>query len=115
MSGPEAAGMLMNLAEIAAAFAGFAALVSVLRERGDRREAAHNILRLRIVISTSVVVVAASLIPIGMLNFGVGDARGLPTGSGRRGHGRWSELLALAHGGIRCPLLKDSSGISPRR
>ncbi len=70
----DASGTLMNLAEIAAAFAGFAALVSVLRERGDRVEAAHNILRLRIVISTSVVVVGASLIPIALSGFGLDES-----------------------------------------
>ena len=64
---------LMNLAEIAAAFAGFSALVSVLRTRDVRTETAHNILRLRIVISTSVLVVAASLIPVGLMNFQLPD------------------------------------------
>lgn len=73
MAGIEAADALMNFAEIAAAFAGFSALVSVLRDRGARTETVHNILRLRIVISTSVVVVAASLIPAGLMNFGVSD------------------------------------------
>ena len=73
MSGIDAAGALMNLAEIAAAFAGFSALVSVLRERGVRTETSHNILRLRIVISTSVLVVAASLVPVALMNFELAD------------------------------------------
>jgi hypothetical protein len=73
MAGIEAADALMNFAEIAAAFAGFSALVSVLRDRGARTETVHNILRLRIVISTSVLVVAASLIPAGLMNFGMSD------------------------------------------
>ena len=60
---------LFNIAEISAAFAGFAALVSVLRQRGTRADALHDILRLRIVISTSMVVVIASLIPVGLANF----------------------------------------------
>ena len=69
MAAIEASGTLLELAQIAAAFAGFAALVSVLKERGNRAEALHGILRLRIVISTSVVVIAASLFPIGLANF----------------------------------------------
>jgi len=69
----DASDTLLNLAEISAAFAGFAALVSVLKERDDRAGALHGILRLRIVISTSVVVVAASLIPIGLANFALSD------------------------------------------
>ena len=62
-------GDLLNIAEISAAFAGFAALVSVLRQRGTRAEALHDILRLRIVISTSMVVVVAALIPVGLTMF----------------------------------------------
>jgi hypothetical protein len=41
----------------------------VLKERGNRAETAHGILRLRVVISTSVVVVVACLVPIGLANF----------------------------------------------
>ena len=73
MAAIEASGTLLELAQIAAAFAGFAALVSVLKERGNRAEALHGILRLRIVISTSVVVVAASLFPIALANFDLSD------------------------------------------
>ena len=62
-------GNLLNIAEISVAFAGFAALVSVLRQRGTRSDALHDILRLRIVISTSMVVVVASLIPVGLASF----------------------------------------------
>ena len=62
-------GNLLNIAEISAAFAGFAALVSVLRQRGTRADALHDILRLRIVISTSMVVVVAALIPVGLTTF----------------------------------------------
>jgi len=63
---------LLSLAEIAAAFAGFAALVSVIR-RGSREhhEAAHDLLRLRLVISSSVAGVAAALIPVGMAGYGL--------------------------------------------
>ncbi|MDG1462989.1 MAG: hypothetical protein P8R04_05400 [Gammaproteobacteria bacterium] len=65
--------ILIGLAQIAAAFAGFAALVSVLRERGQHAEALHDILRLRIVISTSVLVIAAALVPVGLLAFSLDE------------------------------------------
>jgi hypothetical protein len=63
---------LLSLAEISAAFCGFAALVSVLRRgRGRRGDAVHDILRLRLVISGSVAGVAAALIPVGVAGYGV--------------------------------------------
>lgn len=64
---------LLNIAEISAAFAGFAALVSVLRQRGTRADAIHDILRLRIVISTSMLVVVAALVPVGLVHFQLSD------------------------------------------
>jgi hypothetical protein len=73
MSAMEASDTLIGLAQIAAAFAGFAALVSVLKERGNRAEVLHGILRLRVVISTSVVVIAACLVPIALANFKLSD------------------------------------------
>jgi hypothetical protein len=69
MTATDVTGNLLNIAEISVAFAGFAALVSVLRQRGTRADALHDILRLRIVISTSMVVVIAALIPIGLASF----------------------------------------------
>lgn len=63
---------LLALAEIGAAFAGFAALVSVIRRSsGKRAEAAHDLLRLRLVISSSVAGVAAALIPVGLAGYGL--------------------------------------------
>jgi hypothetical protein len=63
---------LLSLAEIAAAFAGFAALVSVIRrKREDPSEAIHDILRLRLIISSSVVGVAAALTPVGLAGYGI--------------------------------------------
>ncbi len=63
---------LLSLAEIAAAFAGFAALVSVIRrKKGDPEEAVHDVLRLRLVISSSVVGVAAALVPVGLAGYGL--------------------------------------------
>ena len=73
MSVTESIDTLLTLAEIGAAFAGFSALVSVLKVRRGRADAIHDILRLRIVISTSVVAVVASLIPIGLTNFDIAD------------------------------------------
>lgn len=62
---------LLSLAEIGAAFAGFAALVSVLRRSGDATQAVHDLLRLRLVISSSVSGVAAALIPVGLAGYGL--------------------------------------------
>lgn len=63
---------LLSMAEIAAAFAGFAALVSVLRRRsGSPGDAVHDLLRLRLVISSSVAGVAGALIPVGLSGYGV--------------------------------------------
>ena len=61
---------LLSLAEIAAAFAGFAALVSVIRRgSGQSAEAVHDLLRLRLVIASSVAGVAAALIPVGLAGY----------------------------------------------
>lgn len=66
---------LLSMAEIAAAFAGFAALVSVLRRRsGDAGDAVHDLLRLRLVISSGVAGVAAALIPVGLAGYGLDPA-----------------------------------------
>ena len=63
---------LLALAEIGAAFAGFAALVSVLQRTQDRvAEAVHDLLRLRLVISSSVSGVVASLVPVGLAGYGI--------------------------------------------
>lgn len=62
---------LLSLAEIGAAFAGFAALVSVIRGGGDRTDVVHDLLRLRLVISSSVAGVAAALIPVGLVAYGL--------------------------------------------
>lgn len=63
---------LLSMAEIAAAFAGFAALVSVLRRRAaSPGDAVHDLLRLRLVISSSVAGVAAALIPVGIAGYGL--------------------------------------------
>ena len=63
---------LLSMAEIAAAFAGFAALVSVIRRTDDtRHDAVHDLLRLRLVIASSVAGVAAALIPVGIDGYGL--------------------------------------------
>ncbi len=66
---------LLSLAEIAAAFAGFAALVSVIR-RGTNQpaDAAHDLLRLRLVIGGSVAGVVAALVPVGLVGYGLDPA-----------------------------------------
>ena len=66
---------LLALAEIAAAFAGFAALVSVIRrDAGQASEAVHDLLRLRLVIAGSVAGVAAALVPVGLAGYGIDSA-----------------------------------------
>jgi len=61
---------LLALAEIGAAFAGFAALVSVLRKGSlPPAQAVHDLLRLRLVISSGVAGVAAALIPVGLFGY----------------------------------------------
>jgi hypothetical protein len=68
----EGTDTLLALAEIGAAFAGFAALVSVLRGGSDQpTQAVHDLLRLRLVISSSVAGVAAALIPLGLAGYGL--------------------------------------------
>ena len=63
---------LLAMAEIAAAFAGFAALVSVIRRAANQpADAVHDLLRLRLVISSSVAGVAAALIPVGLAGYGL--------------------------------------------
>lgn len=63
---------LLALAEIAAAFAGFAALVSVIRpEARLPGQALHDLLRLRLVIASSVAGVAAALVPVGLAGYGI--------------------------------------------
>ena len=63
---------LLALAEIGAAFGGFAALVSVIRRRNEQpADAVHDLLRLRLVIASSVAGVAAALIPVGLAGYGL--------------------------------------------
>ncbi|MEX2471126.1 MAG: hypothetical protein WEA34_03045 [Gemmatimonadota bacterium] len=66
--------ILLSMAEVAAAFAGFAALVSVI-PRGLQRTAApaHDLLRLRLVIASGVAGVAGALIPVGLAGYVEGD------------------------------------------
>ncbi|MDH3271343.1 MAG: hypothetical protein OEN56_08435 [Gemmatimonadota bacterium] len=68
----ESTDTLLSLAEIAAAFAGFAALVSVIRRSSeDHAEGIHDLLRLRLVISSAVAGVAGALIPVGLAGYGL--------------------------------------------
>ena len=66
---------LMTIAEIAATFAGFAALVSVLGRRARSGRAIHDLLRLRLVIATSLIVVVASLVPSALARFDMATER----------------------------------------
>jgi hypothetical protein len=63
---------LLAMAEITAVFAGFAALVTVVRKGyGQPADAVHDLLRLRLVIACSVTGVAAALIPVGLAGYGL--------------------------------------------
>ncbi len=62
---------LMTLAEVSATFAGFAALVTLFARRWIEGGAAHDLLRLRLVIGASVTVVVASLMPVAIAGFGL--------------------------------------------
>jgi hypothetical protein len=63
------ADTLLTVAEIAATFAGFAALVSALGRRVTSGRALHDLLRLRLVIATSLIVVVAALVPSALARF----------------------------------------------
>lgn len=68
------ADTLLSMAEVAAAFAGFAALVSVIPRGLQRTEAPeHDLLRLRLVIASGVAGVAGALIPVGLAGYMEGD------------------------------------------
>jgi len=54
---------LLTIAEIGATFAGFAALVSALGRRATTGRALHDLMRLRLVIGTSLIVVVTALVP----------------------------------------------------
>lgn len=73
MSPLEHSETLVGLAQIWAAFAGFAALVSAVQGRSERLSAKHDLLRLRLVISTSVAGLVIVLVPLGLANFGLSD------------------------------------------
>jgi hypothetical protein len=62
---------LLTLAEVSATFAGFAALVTLFARRRLEGTAAHDLLRLRLVIGVSVAVVMAALIPVAIAGYGL--------------------------------------------
>jgi len=67
----EQSAALLSIAEIAATFAGFAALVTLFGRRRVAGAAVHDLLRLRLVITTSVVVVVSALIPVALAGYGL--------------------------------------------
>jgi len=67
----EQSAALLSIAEIAATFAGFSALVTLFGRRRVAGAAVHDLLRLRLVITTSVVVVVAALIPVALTGYGL--------------------------------------------
>ena len=69
----EQSDVLLTLAEVAASFAGFAALVTLFARRRIAGAAIHDLLRLRLVIGTSVVAVIAALVPVALAGYGFSD------------------------------------------
>ncbi len=65
---------LMTLAEVSATFAGFAALVTLFGRRRVQGDAAHDLMRLRIVIGASVAAVMAALFPVAAAGLGLPEA-----------------------------------------
>jgi hypothetical protein len=64
--------ILLSIAEIAVAFAGFAAIAGVIGNRQTASEH-HDFERLRGVVVASIVVVVAALVPIVLWRFGLAD------------------------------------------
>ncbi len=62
---------LMTLAEVSATFAGFAALVTLFARRRVEGGAAHDLMRLRLVIGASVAAVMAALFPVAAAGLGL--------------------------------------------
>lgn len=63
---------LFLIAELAAAFAGFTAIVSVLDTRSDSRKRALEVLRLRAMLEASLLTIALALLPWLLLQVGLG-------------------------------------------
>lgn len=70
----EQSDALLTIAEVAATFAGFAALVTLFGRRRVAASAVHDLLRLRLVIGTSVVAVVAALLPTALAGYGLDAA-----------------------------------------
>ncbi len=87
----EQSAALLSIAEIAATFAGFAALVTLFGRRRVANTAVHDLLRLRLVIAASVVAVVAALIPVALTGYGLD-----PTLSWRLAAGAYLLLIYLA-------------------
>ena len=62
---------LLTLAEVSATFAGFAALVTLFARRRLEGGAAHDLLRLRLVIGVSIAAVMGALIPVAIAGYGL--------------------------------------------
>jgi hypothetical protein len=65
---------LFLIAELAAAFAGFTAIVSVLNTRTDSRKRALDVLRLRAMLEASLGTIALALLPTLLREVGLGES-----------------------------------------
>jgi hypothetical protein len=60
------AEVLLSLSEVSATFSGFAALVTLFSRRRLEGAGVHDLMRLRLVIGASVIVIVAALVPIAL-------------------------------------------------
>jgi multisubunit Na+/H+ antiporter MnhF subunit len=70
----EQINVLLTLAEVAATFAGFSALVTLFGRRRVAGAAVHDLLRLRLVIGASMAALMAALIPVALEGYGLSAA-----------------------------------------
>ena len=69
----EQSDALLTIAEVAATFAGFAALVTLFARRRVAGALIHDMLRLRLVIGMSVIVLLAALAPVAIAGYGLDE------------------------------------------
>jgi hypothetical protein len=93
----EQADTLLSIAEIAATFAGFAALVTLFGRRRVAGSGAHDLLRLRLVITTSVIVVVAALIPVALAGFGLDPRLDLRLSAGMYLALHWVAIISFVN------------------
>lgn len=69
----QGADVLLTIAEVAVAFAGFASVVVLFQHRDPRRWPPAVVVRLRTMIESSLVTLLSSLLPFALFHFGLAD------------------------------------------